>query len=395
MKSKRIVITGMGAVSCLGHGVPALWDGLVAGRCGLASLKRLDASRHRIQHGGEVPPLPEQAEHGDYDLAVRYMLGAAEEALEQAGLSLESRRSVALVLGSNFGAMASTEDFLCVEPLSGGTRESLPFMDGPTQAVAKQLGLGGVCSTLSLSCASGNAAIGHAADLIRSGHAQAVLAGGYDAISELVWAGLGALRAMSSKALLPFDRRRDGTIFSEGAGALLLEGEQYAAARGARPLAEFLACATSSNAFHMTHPDPHGQGMARAMRDAVRASGIAPDQVDQINAHATGTQPNDKLETEAIKSVFGAHAKRIPVNGIKSMLGHAMGAASALEAIATVMTIREGMVPPTIGLEEPDPECDLDYVPLKARQSDVHIALNNSAGFGGCNAAVVLRRWEG
>ena len=394
MGPPRIVITGMGAVSCLGLGVPAMWDALVNGRCGIRPLKRLNASRHRIAHGGEAPALPDGTKYAGLDLATRYMLLAAEEAFAQAELSPESRDSTALVLGTNFGAMATTEAFLS-GALSGELLECLPFADGPAMVVGKQLGLGGVRSTLSLSCASGNAAIGYAADLIRAGRAQAALAGGYDAICELVWAGLGALRAMSSKAVLPFDLRRDGTIFSEGAGALLLESERHALARGARPLAEFLGYATSSNAFHLTHPDPDGGGMARAMGDALGASGIAAEEVDHINAHATGTKPNDKLETAAIKTVFGAHAKRIPVNGVKSVLGHAMGAASALEAIATILTIRDGIVPPTVGLEQPDPECDLDCTPLKARRAAVRTALNNSAGVGGCNAAVIFRRWEG
>ena len=391
---KNIVVTGMGAVSSLGYGVDTLWEALVNGRCGIGPLTRLDAARYRIGHCGEVPPMPDDTASDAPDLAIRYLVVAAEEALNQAGLQDEERRTTALVAASNFGPMQATERFL--GPPENGTWRTPGgvFHDEAVRLARQKLRLSGPGTAISLSCASGNAAIGYAADLLRAGQAEAVVAVGYDAVSEIVWAGLCALRAMSRKALLPFDSRRDGTIFSEGAGALVLEAESHATARGARPLARYLGCGTSSNAFHMTHPDPRGEGMVRAMRAALRDAGIGPEQVDHINAHATGTKPNDRLETAAIKAIFGEHASRIAVNGIKAMLGHAMGAAGALEAIAAVMTLREGIIPPTIGLEQPDPDCDLDAVPLKARRAEVRTALNNSAGFGGCNASVVLQRWE-
>jgi len=385
----RIGISGMGAVSALGHGAPVMWAGLLAGRCGIGPLTRLDARQYRIKHAGEVPPLPDEPGAPE-DLAVRFTLAAVREALDQARVPADERGAAGLVLGSNFGAMSSTERFLS-QPQTAFAAEALH--DDVVRTVADVTGLGGILSALSLSCASGNAAIGYAADLIRAGRAEIVLAGGYDAVSEVVWAGLCALRAMSEHALRPFDRRRDGTVFSEGAGVLVLESAEHARSRGVEPLAEFLGYATSSNAFHMTHPDRDGAGMARAMRGGLRDAGIRPEDVEHINAHATGTPSNDKLETAAIKAVFGERAASIPVNGIKSMLGHAMGAAGALEAIATIMTIREGIIPPTIALEEPDPECDLDYTPLQARRADVGIALNNAAGFGGCNASVLFGRW--
>jgi 3-oxoacyl-[acyl-carrier-protein] synthase II len=380
----------MGAVSCLGHGVEAMWQGLVAGRCGIRPLTRLRPSEHRIRHAGETPlraepsawPLPE-------DLASRYALWAAAEAMRQAGL--HRPKNVTLVLGSNFGAMATTERLLA----GGGNKPGQSLADGPTDAVAVTLGIGGARSTISLSCASSNASIGYAADLIRSGQADVVLAGGYDAISEVVWAGLCSLRAMSARAVRPFDRRRDGTIFSEGAGALVLESAGHARRRGAKPLAELMGYATTSNAFHMTHPDADGAGMARAMRDALRDARLDPGDIDHINAHGTGTPPNDRLETRAIKDVFGARATEIPITGLKGMLGHAMGAAGILESIAAIETIRCGVIPPTVGLEEPDPECDLDYVPATARKTSVRTVLKNSAGFGGCNASVVFRQWSG
>ena len=383
----------MGAVSALGHGVAAMWDGLLSGRCGIRPLTRVDPARHRIKHAAEVPPFPDEylGESPD-DPALRFALAASTEALEQAGLPPGEREGAALVLGSNFGPMATMERFLS-RAADGAGAQALQC--DVVQSVAERTGLlRGIRSAVSLSCASGNAAIGYAADLIRSGQTAIALAGGYDAISELVWAGLCSLRAMSERALRPFHRDRDGTIFGEGAGVLVLERADRAGARGAEPLAEVLGYASDSDAFHMTHPDPDGAGMARVMRAALRDAGVGPHDMDHVNAHATGTPFNDRLETVAIKTVFGARAAVIPINGIKSMLGHAMGAASALEAIATILTIREGIVPPTIGLDDPDPECDLDYTPLEARRAEVRTAINNSAGFGGCNASVVLRLCE-
>ena len=387
----KVVITGMGAVSCLGWGVDAMWNGLVRGQCGIGPLTKVNPEPHRIKHAGQVPPLQGGVSH--HDPAVQFLVHACTEALGQAHLDSSLMPAVGLVLGTNFGAMQATERMFARSAAREDSNAAGMFADVATDLVAVHLGLGGTRSTISLSCASGNAAIGYAADLIRSGQASVVVAGGYDAISEVVWAGLSSLRAMSATAVLPFDKRRDGTIFSEGAGVVVLESEESALTRGVRPLARFLGYATSSNAFHMTHPDADGAGMARAMRSALHDAGLMPEDIDHINAHGTGTPSNDRLETMAIKAVFGPRACTIPINGIKSMLGHAMGAASALEAIATVMTVREGLIPPTIGLEQPDPDCDLDYTPLKARKATVRTALKNSAGFGGCNASVILGGW--
>ena len=384
----RVVVTGMGAISALGVGVEALWQGLLDGRCGIGPLTRLDASRHRVGQAAEARDF-ESGEGAGHAIALATAAGA--EAIHSAQLGEDELGRTALVLASNFGPMARMERLLSGDADAASARG---FHDDALREVAERLAIGGFRSALSLSCASGNAAIGYAADLIRHGRANIALAGGYDALSEVVWAGLCSLRAMTDGVLRPFDRRRDGTVFGEGAGVLVLERADHAEERGAQPLAEFLGCATSSNAFHMTHPDPDGGGMVRAMRGALREANLAPESVDHVNAHATGTPPNDKLETMAIKTVFGERARRLPVNGIKSMIGHAMGAAGALEAIASIMTLRESVIPPTIGLEELDPECDLDCVPGAARRADVHTVLNNSAGFGGCNASVLFGRCE-
>lgn len=381
---RDVVVTGLGAVSPFGLGVDCLWRALLAGRYGITPLTRVNPELHRIRHAGQVPDFECELPCSRIDPALKFAVTACREAFDDAALPEDL--PVALVLGTNFGAMAATQRLL--ESIDAPVAAALA--GGPSRLVAEDLKLHGPVETISLSCASGNAAIGRAADLIRSGSVEAAIAGGYDAICETVWSGLSALRAMTSNVIRPFDKRRDGTIFSEGAGTMLLESAEHAAARGARIYARFLGYATSSNAYHMTHPDPDGAGMARAMLGALNDAALPPERVDHINAHATGTPSNDKLETAAIKSVFGERARRIPICGIKSMLGHLMGAASAIEAIATVLTIRDGIIPPTINLEEPDPECDLDYVPGVARKVDVSVALNNSAGFGGCNASVIF-----
>jgi 3-oxoacyl-[acyl-carrier-protein] synthase II len=221
-----------------------------------------------------------------------------------------------------------------------------------------------------------------------------VLAGGYDALSEFVWAGLGALRTMSAEAVRPFDKNRDGTIFSEGAGALIVEELGYARERGAPIQAELFGYGHNNSAWHMTAPARGGAGTAAVIRMALSDAGISPVQVDHVNAHGTGTVPNDLTETQAIKAVFGEHARRIPVTSIKGMTGHLMGAAGSAEAIATILSIRDSFVPPTINYDTPDPDCDLDYVTNAGRRAEVRIALSNSAGIGGCNAAALFGRIE-
>jgi len=394
---RRVVITGLGVVSCLGTGVERFWRALLAREYGIRPLTRLDGAKHRIAHGGEVKGFALAAEP---DPAVQFLLAAGREAAEHAGLgeapAPSSRRAV--VVGTNFGAMERTARFLADlaqgRPRAGGAEGfRAAHLGVGARALADALGFEGIALTLSLSCASGNAALARAADLIRRGEADVVLAGGYDAISEPAWAGLCALRTMTAGVLRPFDRRRDGTIFSEGAGVLVLESLDSARARGAEVLAEFAGCWTNNNAFHMTHPDPGGAGLARAMRGALDEARLAPDDVDHINSHGTGTIYNDRVETAAIKTVFGERARRIPINSIKSMVGHGMGAASAFEAVCAVLTLRHGVIPPTANLEEPDPDCDLDYVPDGPRECAVRVVLSNAAGIGGPNGAVVLSRF--
>ena len=300
-----------------------------------------------------------------------------------------------VVLSTNFGAAGSVEQFLA-SPDDEGTAHGGDAMQQSFQSCADIVAdiwqFAGPRSVLSLSCASGTAALAYGADLIRSGRAQAIVTGGFDGLSKYAWSGLSALRTMTKDEIRPFDKRRAGTIFSEGAGALVVEELEHARARGAKILAEVVGWGTNNNAFHLTAPSKQGAGSAAVMSMALASGGIKPSDIDHVNAHGTGTPHNDVTETDAIKSVFGDHAGHMPVTAIKSMTGHMMGAAGSVEAIASIMTIRSGIIPPTINYGEPDPACDLDYVTNGKREGSVQTVLSNSAGIGGCNAAVILRK---
>lgn len=389
----------MGVVSPVGIGVADFWSAICAGSYGIRPLTRFDVSSLAYTEGGEIAGFVSQ--HGgvsdipvEVDLATRYMLCAAAEAVGDAGLmDANSLRTAGVVLGTNFGGVMSGEALLA--EMAGKDRADASLVSellfqGAADRVAGVFGFCGPRMVLSLSCASGSAAIAHAAELIRLGRATAVLVGGYDALSPFAWSGLSALRTMTKDVIRPFDRNRAGTLFSEGAGALLLESFDSATARGAAIHADVLGYAMNNNAHHMTAPAKRGAGSAAVMREALVMSGLAPDGVDHINTHGTGTKYNDLTETEAIKDVFGTHAAHISITSIKSTIGHMMGAAGAVEAIASIQTIRAGVIPPTIHYETPDPECDLDLVANAKREAAVNVALSNSAGIGGCNAAVIF-----
>jgi len=387
---RKVVVTGMGVICCGGRSVGEFWNSICEGRDCIREITRFDTSRHKIKRGGEVAGF--QPENG-LDFATAFAVEAARQAVDQAGLAadLDGTRA-GIVLGTNFGAV----DVACDAFRRGAPPaefEKFCFMHTINE-VARRLNFRGIASCLSLSCASGNAAIGYALDMIRSGVADVMIAGGYDAITEFSWSGLSALHTMTTEKVRPFDKNRSQTIFSEGAGVLLLEEANHALARGAEILAEVAGHGFNNNAFHMTHPDGGGYGMLVAMRMALHDAGISPDEIDHINSHGTGTKLNDVAETQAIKSLLGKRAYDVPVNSIKSSIGHVMGAASAVEAVACVMTILEGVIPPTINYETPDPECDLNYVPNKALEKRVDCVLNNAAGIGGCNSAVIFRRWR-
>lgn len=401
-----LAITGLGAVSPLGWGVAALWKGLLEGRSGLGPVKRFDASAFRSAGGGEVPRRQRQEGEGEEDdfgpcdsLAEKYLLSAVREALSDARLSGgqadgTALAGTALVVATNFGGMSQAE-----RSLAGGGTGDLTGYEFRTQAerVAARTGLGGPCVALSLSCASGTAAMVVARDLIRAGRAERAVAAGYDELSRYAYAGLAALRATSPNGLRPFDTKRDGTLFSEGAGALVIERSEDARARGRTPYALLRGGALNNDAYHMTAPDKQARGVKALMRAALADAGVRPEDVDHVNLHGTGTKYNDLNETIAMKEIFGERARRIPVTANKSELGHAMGAGGALEAIASVLSIRDGRIPPTIGIEEQDPECDLDVVRDSPREARVRCVLKTSYGIGGTNAAVVLQSpaWNG
>ncbi|MEI7879740.1 MAG: beta-ketoacyl-[acyl-carrier-protein] synthase family protein [bacterium] len=395
---KTIVVTGMGAVSPYGIGVPRLWDALCNGESAIGDLTRFDLKDFAYTRGGEIRDfhLPKDcaATGANTDLATQFMLAAAAEALRE-GFPAPSETGV--VLATNFGGINSGENVI-TGLLGKRTAQPSDYSESLFQScadhVAKQWHLGGPRFVLSLSCASGTAAIGYGMDLIRHGHAKAVLTGGYDALSRFAWSGLSALRTMTKDALRPFDKNRSGTLFSEGAGALLLEDEESARERGATIYAEIAGYGANNNAFHMTAPAKEGAGSAAVMQMALHDARMKPEEIDHINAHGTGTKPNDVTETQAIKKVFGAHAYTMPITSIKSSSGHLLGAAGSIEAIASILSIRDQLIPPTTNYRDPDPECDLPCVANVKKSMVLRAVLSNSAGIGGCNAAVIFRRAE-
>ena len=392
----RTVITGMGAISPAGNSVAAFWQALSSGRDCIAPITRFDASPFRNHLAGEVKdfPLPEP----DASHANAFALAAIEQAIADAALTPELLRTAGLSLATNFGGSAHAKRFLAAryhgQHPDPAWLARYSFAAAARQA-ARRWAMRGPVSVLSLSCASGAAAIGQAADLIAAGRCAVVVAGGYDELDDLSYSGLSALRAITPDIIRPFDKDRKGTLFAEGAGVVVVESLDSALERGAPIHAEVLGHAMNNDAFHMTAPDKTGVGITAVIRTALQDAGVEPRDVQHVNAHGTGTQYNDKIETAAIKAVLGDHAHAITVTANKSMIGHTCGAAGTLESICTIRTMQTGIVPPTIRYETPDPDCDLDYVPNEPRRADVRTALCNAYGIGGSNAAIVLRRYEG
>jgi len=391
----RIVITGMGAIAPNGHSVRDFWNGLAAGQYAIGPITRFDASPFRNSIGGEVRnfSLPSPGANR----ANAYALAAIEQGISDAKLEGAALHEAGIVLATNFGGSDGAERFFASR-LRGEAPPPIGLDEYSFRAAVRQAagrwGLRGPSAVLSLSCASGVAAIGYAVDLVREGRCARVIVGGYDELSRLSYSGLSALRAITPEIIRPFDKNRNGTIFSEGAGAVVVESLESARQRGVTIHAEVLGHAMNNDAFHMTAPDQSGKGIIAVIKSALDDAGVKPADVQHVNAHGTGTRYNDKIETAAIKGVFGDHARSLTITANKSMIGHTCGAAGTLESICTIRTIQTGIVPPTIHLETPDPECDLDYVPGHARRQDVRIAINNSYGIGGTNAAIVLARYE-
>lgn len=395
-ESPRVVITGMGAIAPNGNTVAEFWAGLAAGRCALGPITHFDASPFRNANGGEVKGFP--LADPEASRAKAYALAAVEQAIADARLEGNDLQGAGIVLATNFGGCEQGERFLAAQ-IRGEEPDPRWFAEFAFQAAAAEAGrrwqLRGPMAVLSLSCASGVAAIGYAVDLIREGRVARVIAGGYDELALMSYSGLSAMRAITPETIRPFDKNRAGTMFSEGSGIVVVESLESAQARGATIHAEVLGHAMNNDAFHMTAPDTSGKGIIAVIQGALDDAGVKPEDVQHVNAHGTGTQYNDKIETAAIKAVFNAHAYGLAITANKSMIGHTCGAAGTLESICTIKTLQTGLVPPTIHYETPDPECDLDCVPNVARQCDVRVALCNAYGIGGTNSAIVLARYEG
>jgi 3-oxoacyl-[acyl-carrier-protein] synthase II len=399
---KRIAITGTGSINALGVGVDVFAQALRAGRCGIGPLSVFPTTGHRSGTAAEVrdlrPPAwaPRSARRRASRTAL-LALHAAGEAWATAGIGEADRAAAGLVVGTTTGGMPVGE--LCFRDMldrgaKGGRLAGWMEapVSAPTEVLAAVFGCRGPRSTVSTACSSGANALGFAADWIRAGRASVVLCGGTDALCRSTFAGFDALQALDRDRCRPFDRHRSGLTLGEGAAMFVLEDWEHAVRRGARILGEFVSYGISADAHHLTQPHPEGAGAAAAMRRALSAGRLAPEAVDYVNAHGTGTPLNDVIETRAIKSVFGAHAQRMPVTSTKSMVGHCLGAAGAIEALASLIALREGFVPPTVSLADPDPECDLDYVPHTSRRATLGVALSNSYGFGGNNTSLILRK---
>ncbi|GAA3407562.1 beta-ketoacyl-ACP synthase II [Paenibacillus hodogayensis] len=410
---ERVVITGMGVITPLGLDVPTLWAAVIAGRSGITPIDTFDMSAYKTKFAGLVRDFDPDAAFGRkearrMDRFTQFAVAAAQQALDDAGLLAgeTDKERVGVYIGSGIGGIQTTLDNYRTLLERGPGRVSptlVPMMIANMAAaqVSIQFGLKGPTLAPVTACATGNNAIGEAFKLIQRGGADAVIAGGSEAtIIDLSLAGFGSAGAMSTRndeperASRPFDAQRDGFVAAEGAGVLVLESLTHALRRGAHIHAEIVGYGSSSDAYHMVATDPEGGGAYRAMKEALADAGLQPEEIDTINAHATSTEIGDLSETKAIKKLFGAKAYDIPISATKSMTGHLLGAAGGIEAVVLVKTIQDGIIPPTINLEHPDPQCDLDYVPNVARKADIRTGLSNSFGFGGHNAVIVLSRFE-
>ncbi len=408
--SRRVVVTGLGVVTALGHNVNSFWDALLAGRSGVSRVTLFDPSPYASQIGGQVRDW-DAAQHMDpkevrrNDRYTHFGFVAARQAVGDSGLDMtkEDGDRVGVIIGSGIGGMYTYESQLKVLTERGPRKVSpftIPSLIGNICAglVSIEYGARGPSFGIVSACATGTHSLGEAAHAIRRGDADVMIAGGSEAaITPFAYASFCAMKAMSThndapeKASRPFDRQRDGFIMGEGAGVVVLESLEHAQARGARIYCELAGYAATSDAYHITQPDPEGKGLSLAMRRALASAALEPSQIDYINAHGTSTPYNDKFETLAIKKVFGEHAAKLAISSTKSMTGHLLGAAGGIESVICVKTLQTQMIAPTINLEDPDPECDLDYVPNVARAAKISAVLSNNLGFGGQNAAVVFR----
>jgi 3-oxoacyl-[acyl-carrier-protein] synthase II len=409
---RRVVVTGMGAVTPVGNDVASMWDALVSGRSGLDFIKAFDASDYPVKVAAEVKDfdpsgLASPKELRKLELYTQFALAAAREAVEDASLEdAYAPERVGIVFASAVGGIGTIASQEQVRLERGHSRVAPWFIPAVlTDAASGQLaityGFTGPNYAAVAACATGSYTVGEAAEIIRRGAADAMLAGGAEAaLTPLIVAGFANMKGLATeqeyppRACRPFDATRDGFVIGEGAGVMVLEELEAARARGAQIYGEILSYGASNDAFHIAQPDPEAEGVARMMRDAVSRAGIEPEQVGYINAHGTSTPLGDAAETRAIKAAFGDHAYKLAVSSTKSMMAHCLGAAGTLEAMVCVLALKHGIIPPTINYEHPDPECDLDYVPNEAREADLSYALSNGMGLGGHNGCVLVGRVE-
>ncbi|MGZ3613566.1 MAG: beta-ketoacyl-ACP synthase II [Thermodesulfobacteriota bacterium] len=411
---RRVVVTGMGLVIPTGIGVGTAWKNVCEGKSGIGLLTRFDTNGFETKIAAEVKNFnPESCidkkEIKKMDLFIQYSIGATKEALEDARLAIgpDNAEQVGVIVGTGLGGLPTIEKYHKVLLERGPGRISpffIPMLIANLASgqIAIQFGPKGPNTCVVTACATGAHCIGDAFRAIVYGDAEAMIAGGTEAnITPLTIGGFNAMKALSTrndepeKACRPFEKNRDGFVIAEGAGILILEELQFALKRKATIYAELVGYGYTGDAYHITAPSPEGDGAVRCMKMAIKDAKLNPEDIDYINAHGTSTPLNDLTETVAIKTVFGDHAKKIPVSATKSMTGHLLGAAGSTEAIFTILAIRDGIMPPTINYEEPDPQCDLDYVPNVARRNSINVGMSNAFGFGGTNASLVFKKFEG
>jgi 3-oxoacyl-[acyl-carrier-protein] synthase II len=410
---KRVVVTGMGMVTSLGHTLEETWEALCQGRSGIGPISSFDASEYLVRFAGEVRDFDasqymERKEIRRNDPFTHLAVAASRQALAQASLEITDQLApdAGVCIGSGVGGFISLHEQFAVLHEKGPSRVSpflIPMMmlNAAPAMVSLLTGARGPVWAAVSACATSGNALGEAWETIRRGTAKVMLAGGSEkAVTPLGMASFANMHALSrrnddpQRASRPFDAERDGFVMGEGAGMLVLEDLDFALERGAPIIAELVGYGSTADAYHITEPAPGGEGLIRAMQRALQSADLRPEQVDYINAHGTSTRFNDSTETQAIKTCFGEHAYKLAVSSTKSMLGHTFGAAGAIEAVISVLSIVHGIMPPTINLEHPDPECDLDYIPNEARHGEVNVALSNSMGFGGHNTSLIFQRYQ-
>lgn len=412
MAKRRVVVTGMGMVSPLGLDLMSSWKAVIEGKSGVGYITHFDASDYSVRIAAEVKGFDpsnyiELKEVKKMDRFIHFAVAATHMAFEDSMLKItpENAERTGIVIGSGMGGLPAIEYYHRILLEKGWKRVS-PFfipmviVNLAAGQISIRYGIKGPTLAVTTACATGNHSIGEAFRMIQYGDADVIIAGGAEAvITPMAIAGFAVMRALSTrndepeKASRPFDLNRDGFVMGEGAGIIILEELEHAIKRGAKIYAELVGYGMSSDAYHITAPAPAGTGGASCMKMALNDAGISPEEVDYINAHGTSTKQGDELETQAIKTVFGEHAYKLSVSSTKSMTGHLLGAAGGVEAIFTILSIYEDIVPPTINLDNPDPECDLDYVPYKPRKKQVRYAMSNSFGFGGTNASLLFKKF--